>query len=151
MNFILIKICLHLSNLFTISEKLYYTMQVTIFLYNTQSLVHAISSAVVFLPCHFVRLSRIFSRCLPLSFLPLIMPVFTIFSNFPFLKMCQMNLDYFFLTSMIVFLFSLTCFRMFSLVILSVHGTFSILSQNHICIASSRFSIPLFIVQTSLP
>jgi hypothetical protein len=57
-----------------------------------------------------------------------------------FLKMCQMNLDCFFLNSLIAFLFSLTCFRMSSLVILSVHGTFSILLQNHISVASSYFS-----------
>jgi hypothetical protein len=75
-----------------------------------------------------------FSRYLPLSFLPLILPVVTIFSNFPFLKMCPMNRDCFFLNSFIVFLFSLTCFRMFSLVILSVHGTFSIRLQNHISV-----------------
>jgi hypothetical protein len=56
-----------------------------------------ISSVVDFLPCHFVKLSNIFSRCLPLSFLPFILPVVTIFSNFPFLKMCQMNLDCFIL------------------------------------------------------
>jgi hypothetical protein len=56
-----------------------------------QSLVHAISSVVDILLCHFVKLSGIFSRCLPLSFLPLILPVVTTFSKFPFLKMCLMS------------------------------------------------------------
>jgi hypothetical protein len=76
---------------------------------------------------------------------------FTIFSNFPFLKMCLMNLDCFFLNSTIILLFSLTCFRMSSLDILSVYGTFNILLQNHISVASSYFLILLIIVQASLP
>ena len=80
---------------------------------------------------------------------PLFCLLLLYFLTFLFLK-CVMNLDCFFLYSFIVF-FSLTCFRMSSLVILSVHGTFSILLQNHISVASRHFSTPLFIVQASLP
>jgi hypothetical protein len=75
-----------------------------------QSLVHAISSLVDFLPCHFVRLSSISS--FPVVSLcpsyPLFCQLLLYFLTFLFLiKMCLMNLDCFFLNSLIVFVFSL--------------------------------------------
>jgi hypothetical protein len=74
-------------------------------LHTSWSLVHVISFVVDFLPCHFTRSSSIFSRCLSLSFLPFILAVVTIFYSFPFLKMCLMNLDCFFLSSTIILIF----------------------------------------------
>ena len=115
------------------------------------SLVLFITSVFDILPCHFVMLSNIFSRCLPLSHLPKIFPVVIVCSNFPFLSIRPLNFDCVFLTSVIRLLFVLACFKMSLLDILAVRGTFIILLKNHISAASSCFCMFLFIVKASLP
>jgi hypothetical protein len=91
------------------------------FLHVSRSLTHAISSDIDFLLCHFIKLSGMFSCCLFYLLFCLLLLDFLSFEkkfpfvprskfplNFPFLKICLMNLDCFFLNFSILF-FSLTC------------------------------------------
>jgi hypothetical protein len=85
-----LKVCLDNTSLLRISSAriAWFLKHLAIILFHySRSLVQAIS-CVDFLPCHFVTLPSIFFRCLLLSLLPFMSPVVTIFSNFPFPKMC---------------------------------------------------------------
>jgi hypothetical protein len=99
---------------------------------------------IAFVPCHFVKLCSIFSRCLSMYFrlyfcLLLLRP-------FCFLKICSINLNCLFLNtfnchavsfliefppyhSTVIFLLSFPCFRVSSLYILSVCGASTFFSQ----------------------
>jgi hypothetical protein len=101
------------------------------------SLLLVIKSVFDLIPIQFVKSFKIFSRCLPLSLFPTILPVVTACSVPPLRRICPMNFDYIFLTSLNTDVSTSACCNMTSFDTFAVHGTFNILLSNHISVASS--------------
>ena len=103
------------------------------------------NSVALYVPCQFVRSSRIFFHCLPLPFLLFNFPVIMMFSTFPLLIICNMKVDCLFRNLVSRNLFSFAFSNTSVFVLLAVQGTRNILLRNHISVAS-KLLVKMFII-----